>query len=58
LAVILLAAVAIGHLLRLLLRADIVAAGFVVPMWASALACVVFGGTAYLLWHASRTSRG
>jgi hypothetical protein len=49
-----LALVAIAHLLRLVLRITVTAGGVSIPLWASALACIVTGGLAVLLWRESR----
>ncbi len=46
-----LALVALAHLLRLVLQVEVVAGGLHVPLWASAVACVVRGGLAILLWQ-------
>ncbi len=48
-----LALVALGHLLRLVLQVQVVAGGVRIPLWASAVACVVTGGLAILLWRES-----
>jgi len=49
-----LAMVAIGHLLRLVLRVEVVVDGIPVPLWVSVLACVVPAGLAVALWQESR----
>jgi len=46
-----LALVALAQLLRLVLQVEVVAGGVRIPLWASALACVVTGGLAFLLWR-------
>jgi len=46
-----LALVAVAQFLRLVLQIEVVAGGVRVPLWASALACVVTGGLAILLWR-------
>ncbi len=43
--------VALAQLLRLVLQVEVVAGGVRVPLWASAVACAVTGGLAYLLWR-------
>jgi hypothetical protein len=43
-ATIFLALVAFGHVLRLVLCVEVTAGGLVVPLWASAFACVFTGG--------------
>ena len=46
--------VALGHLLRLVFQVEVMAGGVHIPLWTSALACVVTGGLAILLWRESR----
>ena len=48
-ATILLGVVALAHLLRIVFRVEVTAGGRHVPMWLSAVACVVAGGVAFLL---------
>jgi len=49
-----LALVALGHLLRLVFQVEVLVGGVQIPLWASALACMVTGGLAVLLWRESR----
>jgi protein-S-isoprenylcysteine O-methyltransferase Ste14 len=56
-AVILLAAVAIGHVFRIAFGVPVTVADQVVPMWASWVGCVVAGGLAIALWRTGRTNR-
>ena len=49
-----LALVALAHLLRLVLQVEVIAGGVPIPLWLSAVACVVTGGLAVLLWRESR----
>ena len=51
-----LALVALAQFLRLVLQVDVVAGGVRIPLWASAVACVVTGGLAILLWRESTRS--
>ena len=53
-ATIFLALVALAQFLRLILRVEVIAGGVTIPMWFSALASVVTGGLAALLWRESR----
>ena len=53
-----LALVALAHFLRLLLQVEVVAGGVRIPLWASAVACVVTGGLAILLWRESKRKSG
>jgi len=46
-----LALVALAQCLRLVLQVDVIAGGVRIPLWASAVACVVTGGLAILLWR-------
>jgi hypothetical protein len=46
-----LALVALAQFLRLVLQVEVTAGGARVPLWASAVACVVTGGLAILLWR-------
>jgi hypothetical protein len=43
--------VAIAQFLRLVLQIEVVAGGVLIPLWASALACVFTGWLAILLWR-------
>jgi hypothetical protein len=46
-----LALVAVAQLLRLVLRVEVTAGGVSIPLWASALACVVTGELSFMLWR-------
>lgn len=46
-----LALVALAQFVRLVLQVEVMAGGVRIPLWASALACVVTGGLAILLWR-------
>jgi len=50
----LLTAVSLAHLLRWVFGVEVTVAGRIVPMWVSAVACVVAGGLAYMLWRGAR----
>jgi hypothetical protein len=50
-AVVVLALIALVHLLRLFTGWDVVVAGFVVPVWWSAPILVIFAGLALLVWR-------
>ena len=49
--VIFLALVSVAHLLRVVYRAEIVAAGVTVPIWMSVLACLFTAALAGWLWR-------
>ena len=54
LASILLAAVSLGHLLRVLFGVQVTLADRVIPMWVSWGVFVVTGGVAVMLWREAR----
>ena len=54
LAVIVLGAVSIGHLLRLLLAVEVTVGGAKIPMWMSVLGFVFAGALASALWLENR----
>jgi hypothetical protein len=54
LSVLVLAMVAVGHLLRLVLGVEIRVRGILVPLWVSVIACVVPAGLAVALWRENR----
>ncbi|MCX5733603.1 MAG: hypothetical protein NTW68_04660 [candidate division NC10 bacterium] len=53
-ATIFLALVALAHLFRVALQIPATVGNLVIPLWASALACVVTGGLSVMLWWESR----
>jgi len=53
-AVLLLVAISIAHLLRLILQVDIVANGMNIPVWLSILGCIVPAVLAFMLWRENR----
>jgi hypothetical protein len=48
------ALVALAQLLRLVLGWSIVVNGISIPLWASAIACLVAGGLAVMVWREAR----
>ena len=54
LTIIFLTLVAVAQFLRLVFQVEVVAGGVRIPLWASAVACVVTGGLAILLWRESK----
>jgi hypothetical protein len=54
LAALLLAAVALAHLLRLLFRVEVTAGGIVLPMWLSVFGFLVPGALSVALWRGRR----
>jgi hypothetical protein len=51
---VLLALIAVMHLLRMIFDVQIVAGDWVVPMWISVGGCLVTGALAVLLWREGR----
>jgi hypothetical protein len=47
-------AISIAHLLRLILRVDIVAYGVNIPIWLSIFGCIVPAVLAFMLWRENR----
>jgi hypothetical protein len=50
-AVVFLTLIAIVHLLRLFAGWEVIVAGFVIPVWWSALGLVIPGGLALMVWR-------
>ena len=48
--------VALSHLLRLVLRVEVLVGGAVMPMWVSVVGLVVTAALAAALWRESRSS--
>ncbi|MCX5850774.1 MAG: hypothetical protein NT072_01765 [Deltaproteobacteria bacterium] len=46
---------ALAQLLRLLIRPEVLVAGYTMPLWPSALAVVVLGGMSLWMWKLART---
>jgi hypothetical protein len=49
--------IALGHLLRMLFGWEAIINGLHIPLWASAIAVVIFSALAYMLWRESRPNR-
>ena len=53
-AVLVLGLVALMQLMRLVLGWSVVINGFAIPLWASAVACLVAAGLAVMVWREAR----
>jgi uncharacterized membrane protein len=53
-ATVVLAVVSLAHLLRVIFGVQVTVADRFIPMWVSAVACVVAGGLAFMLWTSAR----
>ncbi len=49
---------AIAHLVRLLIRLEVLVAGHLMPLWPSALVLVILGGLSLWLWKLSSSQTG
>jgi len=56
-AIVIFSFIAVAQLLRFLLRVEVMANGISIPLWPSALAAVIFGGLAYMLWRENRPKK-
>jgi hypothetical protein len=45
--------ISVAQLARFIMRAELLVAGYVIPLWPSALAFVVLGGLSLWLWKLS-----
>ena len=50
-AILIFSLIAAAQLLRFLLRVEVIANGISIPIWPSAIAAVIFGALAYMLWR-------
>ena len=46
---------AIAQLLRLLIRPEVLVAGYSMPLWPSVLALIILGGLSLWMWKLART---
>jgi hypothetical protein len=44
----------IGQLTRLIIRPEVLVGGYLIPLWPSALAFLIFGGLSLWLWKLAR----
>jgi len=56
-AILIFSLIACAQLLRFLFRVEVVASGISIPVWPSALAAVIFGGLAFMLWRKNRPQK-
>jgi hypothetical protein len=48
----------LGQLTRLVIRPEVLVAGYLVPLWPSGLAVVILAGLSLWMWKLSRTGTG
>jgi len=46
--------IAFAHLLRIIFCTEVIINGISIPLWVSAVASVIFGVLAYMLWRENR----
>lgn len=46
--------ISIAHLIRLIIRLEVLVSGYLIPLWPSALAFLVLGGLSLWLWKLAR----
>ncbi len=44
-----------AQLARLIIRPEVLVAGHLMPLWPSAVACLILGGLSFWLWKLART---
>ncbi len=49
--------IAVAQLFRFLLQVEVIANGISIPVWPSAIAAVIFGVLAYMLWRENRPEK-
>ena len=54
LAVVLFSFISLVHILRLIFHWEIIAAGWVIPLWVSVPGFIITGGLAFLVWKEMR----
>jgi len=47
--------ISVAQLARLIIRPEVIVAGYLMPLWPSALAFVFMGGLSFWLWKLART---
>jgi hypothetical protein len=50
------ALMAIAQLVRLVIRAEVLVAGYPMPLWPSVLAFIILGGLSLWMWKLARTT--
>jgi hypothetical protein len=56
-AILIFSLIACAQLLRFLFRVEVIASGITIPIWPSAIAAVIFGVMAYMLWRENRPKK-
>jgi len=56
-AIVIFSLIAFAHLLRFFFCAEVNVNGISIPLWVSAIAAVISGGLAYMLWRENRPKK-
>jgi len=56
-AIVICSLIALAQLLRVFFRVEIIANGIPIPLWPSAIAAVILGVLAYMLWRENRPEK-
>lgn len=46
--------ISIAHLIRLIIRPEVLVGGYLIPLWPSALAFLILGGLSLWMWRLAR----
>jgi hypothetical protein len=56
-AIVIFSLIALAHLLRIVFKWEVIANGISIPLWPSAVAAVILGVLAYMLWRENRPEK-
>jgi cbb3-type cytochrome oxidase subunit 3 len=56
-AILIFSLIAVAHLLRIVFAWEVIANGIPIPLWPSAVAAVISGVLAYMLWRENRPEK-
>ena len=56
-AILIFSLIAVAHLLRIVFTWEVIANGISIPLWPSAVAVVISGVLAYMLWRENRPEK-
>ncbi|HYA14243.1 MAG TPA: hypothetical protein VEF33_07885 [Syntrophales bacterium] len=56
-AIVIFTLIAVAHLLRIFFCTEVIVNGIPIPLWVSAVATVIIGGLAYMLWRENRPKK-
>ncbi|HVO65835.1 MAG TPA: hypothetical protein VMT12_05055 [Syntrophales bacterium] len=56
-AIVIFTLIAVAHILRIVFCTEVIVNGIPIPLWVSAVAAVIFGVLAYMLWRENRQKK-